>query len=536
VAEPSGAGERAATAARALLHRTRRFSLEVLRAGAQPLRAVRLLLNHNFRRSDPWGARRTARAVACAALVVVASVVLAVVDDSWIPVVVVILVFCAEATTLAWRARRHRGTAEGWPTGSLRPGPESMIDHDHFARRARRDGPIFKTGFLGNPTVCILDLALARELFREHADDLGHAWGPVERFVPGGTIRECREPRHSELRRLHTRALTPAVVRSFEPVISDCVSSQLTTMALDADASGSGLYPLPYLRELVLATWSHIMLGISAEDPAYVEVSSLVSDLDPDRHVYARKLDDSDIIRKLDRFAALLQNALRNRDASGESTNLAARYDELECGALGDPGIVRNLIFETINTRDDMAGLLMWVFKFLVDDPTWSERLRAAGDDGQPLTERFVSETLRLAQSEYLFRRADKEIRFRDVVIPAGWLVRVCIREIHRDPAVFTNPDRFDPDRFLDGGGGKDAYAPFGIDHHSCVGETLARTVARVFATEVVRGFDVETVRDGPIELSVERHWAPSSSWRVDVSVRSSSSVGATNRESGRWP
>ena len=59
-----------------------------------------------------------------------------------------------------------------------------------------------------------------------------------------------------------------------------------------------------------------------------------------------------------------------------------------------------------------------------------------------------------LAQSEYLFRRANNAIQFRGVVIPAGWLVRVCIREIHRDPAVFTNPDRFDPDRFLDGGGG----------------------------------------------------------------------------------
>ena len=76
-------------------------------------------------------------------------------------------------------------------------------------------------------------------------------------------------------------------------------------------------------------------------------------------------------------------------------------------------------------------------------------------------------------------------------------------------------------------------YAPFGIDHHSCVGETLARTVARVFATEVVRGFDIATVRDGPIELSVERHWAPSSRWRVDVRVRSTSPVQAANHESG---
>ena len=40
-------------------------------------------------------------------------------------------------------------------------------------------------------------------------------------------------------------------------------------------------------------------------------------------------------------------------------------------------------------------------------------------------------------------------------------------------------------------------YAPFGIDQRACIGESLTRTTARVFATLVAGKHDWETVRDG---------------------------------------
>jgi len=499
-----------------------------MRAGAQPVRAVRAASDGNFRRAYPWEARRAVSSLAIAVGVVALALLLGRALGSWIPAIVVVLGFAGEAVDLAWKQRRQRGRAQGWPPGSVRAGPDAMIVHDHFARRKAREGPVFKTMFAGSPTVCIADLDFARALFREHATDLSHAWGPIERFVPGGTIREGSEPRHTVLRRLHTRALTPGVVRSWEPTITQRVASHLTTMALDAP--DRGVDPRPHVREMVLATWSDLLLGIPPEDPAYDEVSTLVSDLDPDRHIYARALPDDEVLRNLDRFAALLVNAQRERGRFRDCPSMAMRFEETEPGALTDPGTVRNVIYETINTRDDMAGLLMWVLKFLADDPAWLARLRAADGDEVGLADRIVSETLRLAQSEYIFRRAVREIRFGGVVIPATWAVRVCIHEIHRDPEKFDHADRFDPDRFRDDGCGRELYAPFGIDHHSCVGESLARTMARIFVTELARGFDAETIRDGPVELTIERHWAPSSRWRVALRTRTTAGAGVEDR------
>ncbi len=64
----------------------------------------------------------------------------------------------------------------------------------------------------------------------------------------------------------------------------------------------------------------------------------------------------------------------------------------------------------------------------------------------------------------------------------------------------------------------REVYAPFGIDHRFCLGEHLTRTVARIFVLELAARFDVHTVADGPPELSQQRHWAPSSRWRVELS------------------
>jgi cytochrome P450 len=133
-----------------------------------------------------------------------------------------------------------------------------------------------------------------------------------------------------------------------------------------------------------------------------------------------------------------------------------------------------------------------------------------------PLSTRVVLETLRLEQSEHLYRVATREIEHRGFVIPRGWLVRLCVRESHRDPAVFENPEAFDPDRFLRRTYTRREYSPFGAGlRHTCLGEGLTRLVGHVFVEEVASAYTWRTVTDGAYEYSAWRHWRPSSRWRV---------------------
>jgi cytochrome P450 len=276
------------------------------------------------------------------------------------------------------------------------------------------------------------------------------------------------------------------------------------------------------MEELTLSAWSEILLGIGSDRPEFPEVRTLFSEL----WTYnPRPPTDTEVDAKLDRLADLVREG-HDRAANGWAgartgpLSLASEFVRIQPDALEQPAIVRNLIYTAMTARDDVAGLLMWLFKNLSDNPAWVTELRAAPAHAPDLTARIVSETLRLGQSEYLQRRARREIRFRDIVIPAGWIVRVCIREIHRDGTTFRDAERFDPTRFVDGGCGREVYSPFGIDQRACVGESLSRTIAGVFVTELVEGFEWETTADGPPELSRQRHWAPSSSWRVSITRR----------------
>ena len=67
-----------------------------------------------------------------------------------------------------------------------------------------------------------------------------------------------------------------------------------------------------------------------------------------------------------------------------------------------DVGYVRNLVYLSMGTRDDTAGLLVWLLWYLGADPDWHAKVAAAPDSD--LAERVVSETLRLDQSEYVMR------------------------------------------------------------------------------------------------------------------------------------
>lgn len=55
------------------------------------------------------------------------------------------------------------------------------------------------------------------------------------------------------------------------------------------------------------------------------------------------------------------------------------------------------------------------------------------------------------------------------MLFPAGTLVGVYPRAVNRDPAVFTDPDRFDIDR------DSTDHFTFGFGPHACLGAQLAR-------------------------------------------------------------
>ena len=210
---------------------------------------------------------------------------------------------------------------------------------------------------------------------------------------------------------------------------------------------------------------------------------------------------------------------LRDAPPGGFARSLAAA----DPVAARDPAVIANMAYMFNTAWSDVAGLMSWMAWWLAANPLWLARVRGA-PDAASLAERIVRETLRLSQSEYIMRRAREPLEVAGFVIPAGWLVRVCIREIHRRADVFPDPRRFDPDRFLDPPGSSQ-YAPFGASRISCLGESTTLLVGRLLALELARGYDVAVARDGPAELG-PFHWQPSGRFRMRLTPRDQLAVG----------
>ncbi|XP_043488265.1 cytochrome P450 4C1-like [Polistes fuscatus] len=92
--------------------------------------------------------------------------------------------------------------------------------------------------------------------------------------------------------------------------------------------------------------------------------------------------------------------------------------------------------------------------------------------------ERVCKETHRLIPSVCTFSRTiTEDIMIDKYVVPKGAILAVHVHGLHHNPKVWTNPEKFDPDRFLiEQFQNKNpyAYVPFSAGPRNCIGQKFA--------------------------------------------------------------
>ena len=99
-----------------------------------------------------------------------------------------------------------------------------------------------------------------------------------------------------------------------------------------------------------------------------------------------------------------------------------------------------------------------------------------------PRLGRVVEETLRLYPPAWLLaRQSTRPVELGGHAFPEGSILFVAPWVTHRDPRLWSEPERFDPDRFAGPGAAAPpfAYLPFGGGARTCVGRPLALFLVR---------------------------------------------------------
>nr|WCC58135.1 cytochrome P450 [Pharsalia antennata] len=136
-----------------------------------------------------------------------------------------------------------------------------------------------------------------------------------------------------------------------------------------------------------------------------------------------------------------------------------------------------------------------------------------------PFMERCIKETLRLHPSIPLINRLSAEdIKTHSgYTIPKGTNIGVTIYDMHRNPDVWENPTKFDPDRFLPENISKRhpfSFIPFSAGPRNCIGQKYGLCEMKAALCGILRKFRLEPV-DTPETVK----------YRLDVVLRPASKI-----------
>jgi cytochrome P450 len=152
--------------------------------------------------------------------------------------------------------------------------------------------------------------------------------------------------------------------------------------------------------------------------------------------------------------------------------------------------------------HETTAQAMAWSWYLLGRHQDYFERLRR---EGMPFALQVMKESMRLYPPAFLIARSALRdtsidgfaVRKDEIVFIAPWL-------LHRDPRLFEDPLRFDPDRFLPDREARlprFAYMPFGGGKRICIGNQFALMEGQIILSTIVQHVSMESASQRPIEV-----------------------------------
>lgn len=216
-------------------------------------------------------------------------------------------------------------------------------------------------------------------------------------------------------------------------------------------------------------------------------------------------------------YRMIAQRKERSREGA-DLLSLMMRARDPETGeGLSDVELRNETITLLLAGHETTANALSWTFHHLSRHPEMESRLRNEVSDvlaeRLPQTEDLsrllytsavLNESMRLSPPIWA---AERHVINDDEIggyhIPAGSTVVVSAYVLHRHQAYWSDPEAFQPERFLQNGEihyPKGAFLPFGAGAHQCIGSHFAMMEARIILSMILQKFRLQPVEGHPVE------------------------------------
>lgn len=222
---------------------------------------------------------------------------------------------------------------------------------------------------------------------------------------------------------------------------------------------------------------------------------------------------DSAVDAVLDQRASAV-SASSSTAGSGDLVDLLIAGLRDRAGKLDRRAVRDELVTFLVAGHETVASALTWAWYLVARHPEVGERLAAEATavvgDGDlrladvadlPIARSVIDETLRLYPPAWVItRRLTAPAPVGGQELPAGSLVIMSPAIVQRHRDVWSDPDSFDPARFV----GVEArsqrgYLPFGLGPRMCIGRDFALVEATVVLAMMARHFRFEPLDPRPI-------------------------------------
>jgi cyclooctatin synthase len=337
------------------------------------------------------------------------------------------------------------------------------------------------------------------------------------------------ESTHRHYRRLSNPFLRTAKVDEYVPtmrgIVHDAVASWRAGHAVDIQAemcwiSGAialaALFPSPFTEpSTALSDRLAALIWETIRKPLYGKATLPAQRQGPSS---TRPAQAREGVREL--LLSYVDEQLRSPDSTtGYLSALLSDTDEEGDRVLTVDQICDETIMMLIAATATMASVMSWALYVLSEEPLIEKRLfedmakvgngdAARGIERSSYTFRFLMEVLRLYPPVWIAcRKTRSSITLGDYLLPEGVNVIFSSYMLHRNADRYSDPNRFDPDRWLSvrpGTADDTLYIPFGVGPKACIGEAFAWRELEIILGTVMQRWRLSAMPGSRVDAAAE--------------------------------
>lgn len=390
---------------------------------------------------------------------------------------------------------------------------ELFSQQEKFHReRSKRYGLCFKTQLMGKKVAILIgpeanQLVLSKQP-EKFSSKIG--WSILEPFFGEGLMLLDGD-RHLTTRKIMYPAFCKQAIHNYFHIIQNTVVDYLSKRWTSANP----IILINKLRQLSLFVSCRLFLGVESDQEIEALSYHFLTVFQGVRTVIRWNIPSTKFgkaLRSRQKLEFFIRSKILQRRSNLEDIQdvlglLLIATDEFG-NCLTDEEIITQILMLLYAGHETVAKLLCWTLVELSNYPAWVEKLRielAQVVDSDLLD---VTHLSHLSQMNYFLKEVERlyppiysiprgviaDVEYEDYLIPEGWYIVLSPLLTHRLPELYSDPERFDPDRFAppreEHKKHPFALIGFGGGVHKCIGQELALMEAKIILAVFIHNFN----------------------------------------------